>query len=109
MRAPTTVVEPGWQATVTPRNHLVLDRYEALDRGHAVLTVDDSGPGVPESARTHVFERFFRGRSGQGEGSGLGLTIARDGAERAGGTVAVAATGKGGTTMRFRLPLVEGD
>ena len=37
----TTIVEPGWQATVTPRNHLVLERYEALDRGHAVGTEVD--------------------------------------------------------------------
>jgi 5-oxoprolinase (ATP-hydrolysing) len=37
----TTIVEPGWAAEVTPRNHLVMDRYEALDRGHAVGTEVD--------------------------------------------------------------------
>ena len=37
----TTVVEPGWAATVTERNHLVLERVVALDRGHAVGTQAD--------------------------------------------------------------------
>ena len=34
----TTIVEPGWEATVTDRNHLVLERVVALDRGVAVGT-----------------------------------------------------------------------
>ncbi|MDE0147374.1 MAG: hydantoinase B/oxoprolinase family protein [Rhodospirillaceae bacterium] len=37
----TTVVEPGWAATVTDRNHLVLERVVALDRGVAVGTRAD--------------------------------------------------------------------
>ena len=37
----TTVVEPGWAATVTDRNHLVLKRVVALDRGLAVGTQAD--------------------------------------------------------------------
>ena len=37
----TTIVEPGWAAEVTPRNHLVMDRVEELDRGHAVGTEVD--------------------------------------------------------------------
>jgi 5-oxoprolinase (ATP-hydrolysing) len=37
----TTVVEPGWQAEVTPHNHLVLRRVTALPRGHAIGTTVD--------------------------------------------------------------------
>ncbi len=48
----TTVIEPGWQAEVTRRNHLVVERYEALDRGHAVGT--DVDPVMLE-----VFNNLF--------------------------------------------------
>ena len=41
----------------------------------ARLTVEDSGPGIPEEERAHVFERFFRGAQAKGSGSGLGLAI----------------------------------
>ena len=46
--------------------------------GHIVLSVADNGPGVPESERDIVFDKFYRGREAQrrGEaGSGLGLAI----------------------------------
>jgi signal transduction histidine kinase len=43
--------------------------------GSAVLTVDDSGPGIPEAERERVLERFHRSSSKPG-GAGLGLAIA---------------------------------
>jgi two-component system OmpR family sensor kinase len=48
--------------------------------GEAVLEVRDSGVGVPESERTRIFERFYRGaeaRALRPDGSGLGLAIAQ--------------------------------
>lgn len=39
------------------------------------LTVTDSGPGIPAEARARVFDRFYRRNSGDGQGSGLGLSI----------------------------------
>ena len=42
------------------------------------LTVTDNGPGIPESERERVFERFYRGEASEGEGSGLGLAIVRE-------------------------------
>ena len=51
-------------------------RVEArLAEGSAVLTVSDSGPGVPAALRSRIFDRFFRGDYPGPEGSGLGLSI----------------------------------
>jgi signal transduction histidine kinase len=60
--------------------------------GHVVLTVSDDGPGIPPEQRDVVFERFTRldaARTTRGGGVGLGLAIARDIAERHGGTITV--------------------
>ena len=45
--------------------------------GDALLTVEDSGPGIPPEARTRVFERFHRELGSGVEGSGLGLSIVK--------------------------------
>jgi signal transduction histidine kinase len=47
-----------------------------------VLTVDDSGPGIPPADRERVFDRFYRGPGREEGGSGLGLAIARGIAEQ---------------------------
>jgi signal transduction histidine kinase len=52
--------------------------------GDRFLAVDDCGPGIPEEILSRVFERFF-GNAGQDQpGSGLGLSIAKDIADRHG-------------------------
>lgn len=57
----------------------------ALVDGQAVLTVEDSGPGIAPENRLRVFDRFFRASdTAQETGSGLGLAIARAIAERHG-------------------------
>lgn len=43
--------------------------------GRVILTVTDSGSGIAPEERQRVLERFYRGREGSGEGSGLGLSI----------------------------------
>jgi two-component system, OmpR family, sensor kinase len=53
----------------------------------AVLTVADSGPGIPPELQQRVFERFVRGGRDGGRGSGLGLAIVRAVAESHGGAV----------------------
>ncbi len=54
------------------------------DNGHAVLAVEDTGPGIPEAERERVFDRFYRapGTATQAQGSGLGLAIVRAIAQR---------------------------
>jgi two-component system OmpR family sensor kinase len=50
-----------------------------------VLVVEDSGPGIAEADRPHVFERFFRAAGNTAEtGSGLGLAIVKAIADRHG-------------------------
>jgi len=68
----------------TPRGGLVDVEADTHD-GQTRLRVIDSGPGIPESERQRVFDRFYRGPNAQaerGEGSGLGLGIVRAIAER---------------------------
>jgi signal transduction histidine kinase len=75
--------------------------------GHAELHVDDDGPGVPETDRRRVFERFVRldeSRVHTG-GSGLGLSIVAELVAAHGGTVAIAGGPLGGARVTVRLPL----
>ena len=68
------------------------------------LTVDDSGPGIPEAERERVFERFVRGAaSTETPGSGLGLAIVRSIARRHGASVALGSSPLGGlrVTLQF--------
>jgi signal transduction histidine kinase len=77
------------------------------DDDSAVLTVADDGPGIPPDARDVVFARFTRlddARSSRDGGAGLGLAIARDIAERHGGTRAFVADGTPGARFVLRLP-----
>ena len=56
------------------------------DGGHAVLVVEDSGPGIPAEERERVLQRFVRGlgAGGMAGGSGLGLAIVQTIAQRFG-------------------------
>ena len=65
----------GSGARVTVRT---LTATAADERAHAVLEVEDSGPGIPPEERARAFERFQRGPRAGGSGSGLGLSIVRD-------------------------------
>jgi signal transduction histidine kinase len=69
-----------------------------------ILTVADTGPGIPPELLPHVFDRFVKGTSSRG--SGLGLAIARGLVEAHGGTIDVVSPtpGSGGTTFRVTLP-----
>ena len=74
------------------------------------LTVADDGPGVPPDDRDRVFERFTRlddARSARDGGAGLGLAIARDIAERHGGTLTLD-DGSPGARFVLRLPAAGG-
>jgi two-component system, OmpR family, sensor histidine kinase MprB len=69
------------------------------------LTVDDEGPGIPEADLPHVFDRFYRATESRSmPGSGLGLSIVRQVAERHAGTVAAGRSPYGGARFVLRLP-----
>ncbi|MFB6719029.1 sensor histidine kinase [Kribbella sp. NPDC056345] len=75
--------------------------------GHALIQVQDDGPGVPEADRERIFERFVRlddARSRDEGGAGLGLAIARDLAQAHGGTLTVTTSPAGGASFDLHLP-----
>ena len=75
-----------------------VDVTVAVDGSRVVLTVDDSGPGIPDTERTRIFDRFHRATAAQG-GAGLGLAIADAIVRATGGRWRVAAAPTGGARM----------
>jgi two-component system osmolarity sensor histidine kinase EnvZ len=72
------------------------------------ITIDDSGPGIPENQREEVFRPFYRldnARSPDTAGTGLGLAIARDVIRGLGGDLVLEKSPTGGTRARMRLPV----
>jgi signal transduction histidine kinase len=72
----------------------------------ATLDVRDHGPGVAADERERIFEPFYRPAATRetGRGSGLGLALVRDIADRHGGSVVCLAADGGGTRFRVDLP-----
>ena len=87
------------------------------DGAWVILSVADTGEGIPAADLPHVFERFYRAdrsRSRERGGSGLGLSIAKALVEAHGGHIWLESTsrasgtgeGESGTTASFALPLL---
>ena len=76
------------------------------------ISIDDAGPGLDLGERERVFDRFARGTHGErrstADGSGLGLSLARENMTRMHGEIR-AEPGPGGTGARFVLTLPRAD
>lgn len=84
----------------------------AADDGEQVLTVADTGIGIPQASVSRVFERFYRvdvARSRDRGGTGLGLSLVRNAVERHHGRVSVESLLGAGTTFTVRLPVGQPD
>jgi len=86
---------------------------EAAGKLWVGFTVSDTGPGIPEEEQPHVFERFFRGKTGMesgAPGTGLGLAIAKSIVEQYQGEIGFECreAPETGTTFSVWLPL-DGD
>ena len=76
--------------------------------GEAVLTVSDTGIGIPEEEQGGLFEKFFRSSTAQNraiQGTGLGLSIVASIVAAHGGRIGVRSAHLAGTTFTVRLPL----
>ena len=72
----------------------------------AVLTVTDTGPGIPADDLPRIFDRFWRGRqASQISGSGIGLAVAAELAVAHGGRLTARSELGQGTAMTLKLPL----
>ncbi len=74
----------------------------------AVLTVEDSGIGVPMSERHHLFTKFYRAsnaRTARPDGTGIGLFMAKKVVVAHGGSIIFNSVEGKGSTFGFRLPL----
>jgi signal transduction histidine kinase/CheY-like chemotaxis protein len=69
--------------------------------GHLLVSVSDSGPGLPEGESERIFEAFFTTKP---QGSGMGLSISRRIIEAHGGRLWASPNPGGGATFRFSLP-----
>jgi two-component system sensor histidine kinase TctE len=66
--------------------------------GVATFTVEDNGPGIPESERERVLERFYRLADQDSDGCGLGLAIVKEFTSQLGATLILRQAG-GGTGL----------
>lgn len=84
----------------------------SIDGEDVVLTVEDTGIGIPTEDREKVFERFYRvdkARSREAGGTGLGLSIVHDIVLRTGGSIRLEESAGGGSRFQVTLPLAKED
>src|SRR5262249_33758304 len=92
-------------------HNVVLDEEYARSRQdveageYVLLTVSDTGSGMSEEVKSHLFEPFYTTKE-RGKGTGLGLATSYGIAKQAGGHIAVYSELGAGTTMRVYLPSV---
>ena len=82
--------------------------YAKAENDQLVLDIADTGPGIPQSERTAVFEAFFSGRapiSGHLKGTGIGLSVVSEFVQAHGGKTAIMDGQFPGAHFRVTLPL----
>ncbi len=80
----------------------------AADNTQAVLSIEDSGAGIPQENRDRVFDRFYRVPGTNVSGSGLGLAIVKAIADRYHAIVELGQAPLGGLAIKVSFPLPEG-
>jgi PAS domain S-box-containing protein len=95
----------------TPPGGTVTVSAQKLDERFVMVSVIDTGYGIPPEDRQHIFERFYQSNHSQQSkmgGYGLGLSIAQLIVEQHGGTINFDTALDKGTTFYFTLPIYEG-
>jgi two-component system phosphate regulon sensor histidine kinase PhoR len=91
----------------TPARGKIRVSFQALDRGGAVFSVNDTGAGISQEHLPRLTERFYRvdaSRSRESGGTGLGLAIVKHVVQRHGGELKISSTLGKGSTFCFTLP-----
>ena len=91
----------------TPENGRIVLTACPDTPNHILLSISDSGPGIPQEALAHLFQAFYQAhrRPEIGtEGLGLGLSIVKQLVELHGATITVESTVGAGTTFHIRFP-----
>ncbi len=73
-----------------------------------MVEIADQGPGIPESEKERVFERFYKGRGEGPKGTGLGLAIVKHVIKAHGGEIEIRSFPGKGTKFLIRLPKEKG-
>nr|AAC45438.1 bZIP histidine kinase [Pseudomonas putida] len=92
----------------TPDGGLIRCCLSLSRPNYALVTVSDSGPGIPPALRKEIFERFHQlSQEGQQatRGTGLGLSIVKEFVELHRGTISVSDAPGGGALFQVKLPL----
>jgi two-component system NtrC family sensor kinase len=84
---------------------IVLRSAPSEDGKNILLTISDTGIGIPERDIPHIFEPFFTTKK-DGKGVGLGLSVVYGIVERHGGSISVSSQESKGTTFSLLLPRV---
>jgi heavy metal sensor kinase len=93
----------------SPNGSYVRVRVLQKDNQTVSIEVEDNGPGIPIQHRDKVFERFYRideARTREAGGSGLGLSIAKWGAQAHDGRLELDCPPNGGCVFSLRLPIL---
>jgi len=89
----------------SPAGGLIQIDAQITPDGWLRISVQDSGPGVPDIQRERIFERFYQfDHDGSAGGMGLGLYISRQIVTLHGGTIDIETPDEGGTRFVVRLP-----
>ncbi|MBZ5535723.1 MAG: DUF4118 domain-containing protein [Acidobacteriia bacterium] len=104
-QALSNLVENAGQYSPPGTKILLQSRVEG---GHLIFTVHDQGPGIGREEMDRIFDKFYRGRHSpmrRGEGTGMGLPIARGIAEAHGGTIGCENNPDSGATFTLKIPV----
>ncbi len=88
-------------------SQITLALHHDVETGITAIAVKDEGPGIPPEDLPHIFERFYQGKTPEGEarfGSGIGLALAKKVVEAHRGTIWIDSKPDHGTTVHFTLP-----
>jgi PAS domain S-box-containing protein len=94
-------------ARTAPLKRISVRTSEGQNPDTIAVTVQDSGPGIPEDVLPRIFDPFFTTKD-VGQGTGLGLAITYGIVHEHGGTINASTAAEGGAMFRIELPAAEG-